>query len=143
MTLEFEGQRLFETVQATWNLLESSAGPALAEAHAAGIGVIIKEALANGRLTSRNSDPGFAPKLEILQRQAARFDSSVEAIAFASCLLQPFVDVVLSGAVTAEQVRSNVGSIRLKLDGDATPQLMALAEPPQSYWATRKNLPWN
>ena len=51
---------LFDAVQATWNLLEPSAGPALAEAHAAGVGVIVKEALANGRLTARNDDPAFA-----------------------------------------------------------------------------------
>ncbi len=44
---------IFDTVQATWNLLERSAGPALAEAHAAGLGVIVKEVLANGRLTAR------------------------------------------------------------------------------------------
>ena len=80
------GCHFFETVQATWNLLEPSAGPALSEAHAAGMGVIVKEALANGRLTSRNPDPGFAPKLAILEQEAARFDSSVEAIALASCL---------------------------------------------------------
>lgn len=44
------GEPLFATVQATWNLLERSAGPALAEAKQAGLGVIVKEALANGRL---------------------------------------------------------------------------------------------
>jgi aryl-alcohol dehydrogenase-like predicted oxidoreductase len=143
MTSTSDGLPLFETVQATWNLLEPSAGPALAEAHAAGMGVIVKEALANGRLTSRNSDPGFAPKLAILQREAARFDSSVDAVALASCLAQPFVDVVLSGAVTEDQVLSNVRSCLVKLDGDAISRLMALAEPAQSYWATRKNLPWN
>jgi aryl-alcohol dehydrogenase-like predicted oxidoreductase len=143
MALNLNGSRLFETVQATWNLLEPSAGPALSEAHAAGMGVIVKEALANGRLTSRNPDPEFAPKLEILQREAARFDSSVDVIALASCLVQPFVDVVLSGAVTEEHVLSNVRSCLLNLDREAMPGLMALAEPAQSYWATRKNLPWN
>jgi aryl-alcohol dehydrogenase-like predicted oxidoreductase len=143
MTLSFDGLRLFETVQATWNLLEPSAGPALSEAHAAGMGVIVKEALANGRLTSRNPDPGFAPKLEILRREAARFHSPVEAIALASCLAQPFADVVLSGAVAEEQVLSNVRSYLLNLDTDAMSRLMPLAEPAQSYWATRKNLPWN
>lgn len=143
MTLNFDGWRLFETVQATWNLLETSAGPALLEAHEAGMGVIIKEALANGRLTNRNPDPGFAAKLKILQREAARFNSSVEATALASCLLQPFVDVVLSGAVTAEQVLSNAESVLLNLDGDAMSRLIVLAEPVQSYWTTRKNLPWN
>jgi len=36
----------FDTVQATWNLLERSAERALAAAHAGGLGVIVKEALA-------------------------------------------------------------------------------------------------
>jgi aryl-alcohol dehydrogenase-like predicted oxidoreductase len=143
MAVTLDGSRLFEAVQATWNLLEPSAGSALSEAHAAGLGVIIKEALANGRLTSRNRDPSFAPKLEILQGAAAGFDSSVDAIALAACLVQPFADVVLSGAVTEEQVLSNVTSCRLFLDEDSMPRLMALAEPPHTYWATRKNLPWN
>ena len=49
-----EGSKpLFDVVQSTWNVLEPSAGPALQEANDAGVGVIIKEALANGRLTSR------------------------------------------------------------------------------------------
>jgi aryl-alcohol dehydrogenase-like predicted oxidoreductase len=143
MTVHLDGSRLFEAVQATWNLLEPSAWPMLSEAHAAGLGVIIKEALANGRLTSRNKDPRFAPKREILQREAARFDSSVDAVALASCLAQPFVDVVLSGAVTEEQLLSNVTSSLLNLDREALARLMALAEPAHSYWATRKNLPWN
>src|SRR6185312_17165556 len=43
----------FDCVQATWNLMEPSAGPALREAHRAGLGVIVKEAVANGRLTAR------------------------------------------------------------------------------------------
>ena len=46
----------FDTVQATFNLLERSAGDALQAAHEAGMGVIIKEALANGRLTARGGD---------------------------------------------------------------------------------------
>src|SRR5919197_6285722 len=41
----------FDAVQATWNLHDRSAGPGLAAAHDAGLGVIVKEALANGRLT--------------------------------------------------------------------------------------------
>jgi aryl-alcohol dehydrogenase-like predicted oxidoreductase len=143
MALVSDGLPLFETVQATWNLLEPSVGSALGEAHAAGMGVIVKEALANGRLTSRNPDPAFAPKLAILEQEAARSDSSVDAIALASCLIQPFIDVVLSGAVTEEQVLSNVRSCLVHLDADAISRLMALAEPAPFYWAMRKSLPWN
>jgi aryl-alcohol dehydrogenase-like predicted oxidoreductase len=143
ISITLDGLPLFETVQATWNLLEPSAGLALTEASAAGMGVIVKEALANGRLTTRNSDPGFASKLAILQREAARFDSSVDAIALAACLVQPFADVVLSGAVTVQQVLSNVRSCQLNLDEETMTRLTALAEPARSYWAIRKSLPWN
>jgi aryl-alcohol dehydrogenase-like predicted oxidoreductase len=45
--------RMFDAVQTTWNLLEPSSADALAKAHAAGITVIVKEALANGRLTGK------------------------------------------------------------------------------------------
>src|SRR4051812_19977246 len=48
--LEVDGQRLFSAVQSTWNVLETSAAPALAEAHKAGARVMVKEVMANGRL---------------------------------------------------------------------------------------------
>ncbi|RXZ49759.1 aldo/keto reductase, partial [Agromyces binzhouensis] len=50
----------FRTVQATWNLLEPSVGPALARAHAAGWFVVVKEAVANGRLTSAGDEADAA-----------------------------------------------------------------------------------
>src|SRR5437764_1170164 len=71
LAVEIDGERLFDCVQATWNLLEPSAGSILQEAHEAGLGVIVKEALANGRLTERNRDANFAPKRKILEQQAA------------------------------------------------------------------------
>ena len=46
-----DGEPLFRTVQSTWNLLESSAEPALAEAHdGRRPRSLVKETLANGRL---------------------------------------------------------------------------------------------
>src|SRR3954469_16753339 len=49
----FAVDTLLTAVQATWNVLEPAVGPALAEAHDAGWFVVVKEAVANGRLTSR------------------------------------------------------------------------------------------
>ena len=46
-----DGVRVFDSVQATWNLLERGAESALKEAHGAGMKVVVKESLANGRLT--------------------------------------------------------------------------------------------
>ena len=51
-----DGEPLFTSFQSTWNVLEPSAGPALAEAAAAGARVIVKEAVANGRLAPGGAD---------------------------------------------------------------------------------------
>jgi aryl-alcohol dehydrogenase-like predicted oxidoreductase len=52
---------VFDVVQATWTLIERSAGDALAEAYEAGLGVIVKEALANGRLGARSRHDSCEP----------------------------------------------------------------------------------
>ncbi len=143
LTVEVDGVRLFDTVQATWNLLEPSAGPALQAARAAGVGIIIKEALANGRLTPRNDDPAFANKLALLRQQAERLDTSIDALALAAVLAQPWADVALSGASTVAQLQSNLRALTVAFDATAGDALSALVEPPQIYWATRQNLAWN
>ncbi|MBY0524682.1 MAG: aldo/keto reductase [Gemmataceae bacterium] len=137
------GQRLFDAVQATWNLLEPSAGIALKEAHDAGMGVIVKEALANGRLTPRNTDSAFEAKRRLLEATAARLQTSMDALALAAVLAQPWADVVLSGAATAEQLRCNATALEVGWDEEAGKRLITLAESPRDYWATRGAMRWN
>lgn len=141
--VEVGNKRLFDSVQATWNLLERSTGAALQSAKAAGLGVIIKEALANGRLTDKNNDPSFADKLGRLHRQAARLDTSLDALALAYVLVQPWVDVVLSGAAWVEHLLSNMQALDLNLDDKNLQSLDDLIEPAEVYWEKRSNLPWN
>jgi aryl-alcohol dehydrogenase-like predicted oxidoreductase len=123
----------FDTVQATWNLLERSATPALEAAHSAGLGVIVKEALANGRLTGR----GDVPSLRDL---AERLGVTPDVLALGSVLSQPWADVVLSGAATVAQLRSNFAALELDLDRGLEAQL---AEDPDRYWTERAALSWN
>jgi aryl-alcohol dehydrogenase-like predicted oxidoreductase len=127
---------IFDTVQATWNLLERAASPALAAAHEAGLGVIVKEALANGRLTSRGD---VAPLRELAERSG----TSPDALALAAVLSQPWADVVLSGAATVETLRSNLRALELEPDAEHAPELAQLAEDPVRYWRERSALPWN
>ncbi len=137
------GKRLFDCVQATWNLLEQSAGTALKEAHDAGLGVIIKEALANGRLTERNDDPSFARKRQVLTKDAARLGARLDALALAAVLTQPWADVVLSGAANVDQLTSNLTAPGVQWDKDASQLLDALVEAPNEYWNLRAGLAWN
>jgi aryl-alcohol dehydrogenase-like predicted oxidoreductase len=138
LDVDIDGANPFSVVQATWNLLEPSVGPALAEAHDRGWGVIVKEALSNGRLTGQAG----AARAE-LRRTAERQEASVDQVAIAAALAQPWADVVLSGAVTVGQLESNVGALRLTLNGDDAPLLAALAEDPEQYWNRRSALPWH
>jgi aryl-alcohol dehydrogenase-like predicted oxidoreductase len=137
------GDRLFDTVQATWNLLEPSIGPTLQAARDAGMGVIVKEALANGRLTIRNADPAFAAQRSVLEEEAARLRTTPDALALAAVLAQPWADVVLSGAATVDQLRSNLGAVTVRWDSEAAERLAAIAETPDEYWSKRSRLSWN
>jgi aryl-alcohol dehydrogenase-like predicted oxidoreductase len=126
----------FDEVQATWNLHERSAEPALARAHDAGLQVYVKEALANGRLTAR----GAAPALAGAARERGVGE---DQIALAAALSRPWADVVLSGAATVEQLRSNLGAVEVAWDDELERSLAVLVEPAGSYWAARSGLAWN
>ncbi|MCA9935747.1 MAG: aldo/keto reductase [Anaerolineales bacterium] len=134
-----DGSPLFDAVQATWNLLEPSAGPALAEAKAEGLGVIVKEAVANGRLTPRNTSPDIAS----LRAAADALGATVDALAIAAVLAQPWVDVALSGAAAVAHLQANVKALQIEWDEEWNGRFQILAEPPAQYWQTRSNLAWN
>lgn len=119
LSLTVDGQQLFTAAQVTWNLLEPSAGPAAAEAAAAGWAVLVKEAAANGRLTAAGGPP--AP-----------------LTALAAALAQPWASVVLSGAVTRAQLDENLAALAV-----GRLAALSLAEDPGAYWAGRAARPWH
>ncbi len=137
------GAPLFRSVQATWNLLAREAGDALRQAHDAGMGVIIKEALANGRLTARNDDPAFADKRRSLQDAADEAAVTIDALALAAALAQPWADVVLSGAAQGAHLESNLKALDVVWSGELDERLAGLVESPERYWQIRAKLDWN
>jgi aryl-alcohol dehydrogenase-like predicted oxidoreductase len=134
LDIRIDGTPLFSSVQATWNLLEPSAGPALLEASAAGWAVIVKEAVANGRLT-RIGDAGGADTP--LGRASASSGVEPDAFAIAAALAQTWVSVVLSGAASVDQLASNLRALNV-----ADARFPDIAEPAEDYWATRSARPW-
>ncbi|MFH8491418.1 aldo/keto reductase [Streptomyces longisporoflavus] len=136
LAVTVDGEPLFRTVQATYNALETSAGPALAEAHDAGLTVLVKEGMANGRL----ADP-HAPAA--LREIAGEAGLGSDAVALALVLRQPWAGVVLSGAATTVQLVSNLHAAAVDLDAGQLERLAALAEEPSAYWERRGQLPWH
>ncbi|AWL37422.1 MULTISPECIES: aldo/keto reductase [Streptomyces] len=136
LAVTVDGEPLFGTVQATYNALETSAGQALADAHAAGLTVIVKEAVANGRLAGTD-----APA--VVREIAAEAGLEPDAVALAQVLREPWAGVVLSGAATVTQLAGNLHAPLLDLDAERLDRLSALVEEPEAYWRYRASLPWS
>jgi aryl-alcohol dehydrogenase-like predicted oxidoreductase len=122
--------RLFDSVQATWNLFERGAEAALCEAHMAGLRVVIKEALANGRLAESN------PRLDGL-------NASPDQVALAAALARPWADIVLSGAATVAQLESNLGALAVDWSPSLDDRFASMAMPTVDYWRMRGTFAWN
>ena len=85
------------------------------------------------------TDRAEAGSLDGVRKVAATHHTSLDALALAAALSQPWADVVLSGAVTTEQLASNVMAMALARESLDWPDL---TEAPTDYWARRSALPW-
>ena len=129
---------LFDSVQCTFNVLEQRPGDALLEAHELGMDIIIKEGLANGRALLHPSVIEYSRNLNCQPDQ----------LALGCILAQPFRLRVLSGAVTGDQLKSNMiaSEVAEKLQADPVllKEIMAsCVVSSEGYWAERSALKWN
>ena len=143
LNITSEGVPLFGSVQLTYNILEPSVYTMIQKAFDVGLGVIIKESLANGRLSDRNNEPSFSESKKVLSSIAQNYNVGIDAVAIAYIKQQPWPSVILSGASNREQLVSNVRASSLELDKSDLQRLSLLKEPSESYWKTRSCLAWN
>ena len=94
------------------------------------------------------ADPPFQaaqrlPPAQLTELAAAR-NVTTDVIALAAALPNPWASVVLSGAVTLQQLRANLTALAVgDLPYADLAALADLAEPPGSYWAARAAWPWH
>jgi len=75
-----------------------------------------------------------------------QLDTTVDALALACALAQPFDAMVLSGAACVDHLRSNFAATEVlaRLDAATVDELMdACRADPEEYWAERSALAWN
>lgn len=141
--IEIEGMPLFDAYQCTYNVLDQSLSSAFKMLKAQKKRIIIKEALANGRVFSNDAYPHYQTLYAMLAQLGRKYEVGIDAIALRFCIdsVQPFV--VLSGAATLLHVQENTKAFSIQLEPQEVEQLKALSIDPISYWNERKKLSWN
>lgn len=141
LEVEVDGVKLFDTVQLTWNILEKSTTEVLKDAKHQGLGVIVKEALANGRLYHFQQEGRLLAS--VMESVISTSQMTSDAVALAYVAQQSFIDTVLSGAATIAHLKSNLKFDRFELSADNMEALNAVGQPVTEYWETRSGMKWN
>lgn len=138
-----DNEILFESFQVSYNILETSTHDLLKKLLHQGKTVIIKEALANGRVFKNSHYPDYKNLYNVLGRIAKKYGVTVDAVALRYVIdhLQP--SLVLSGASTNKQLAENLRAKDFKLEDSEISELNNLSVDSGIYWAERKELVWN
>lgn len=138
MQIQVNGEKLFDSIQCTYNLFEQSAGSSLLEAYKSGMDIIIKEGLGNGRIL----------KNDVVIEYAKRLSCTPDVLALGCILAQEFQPRVLSGSVTPDQLLSNLKASeiaeKLRDDSELLSEIMnKCVMESEVYWKERSALQWN
>lgn len=139
----FDGNELFDVFQVTYNLMDQSLfqiAQILLEKEKR---IVIKEALANGRLFPNSNYPQYEPLYQYMEKLATKYNTGIDAIAIRFCMdsLKPFM--VLSGASNEIQLSQNLKAANIELEEKEILNLQKYSVPPENYWQERKQLGWN
>ncbi|MFT4971057.1 MAG: aryl-alcohol dehydrogenase-like predicted oxidoreductase [Paraglaciecola sp.] len=141
--VEVEGQSLFDTFQVTYNIFDQSLAPISKELSAQNKKLVIKEALANGRVFPNTQYTHYTAAYDVLDRLAKKYDVGIDAIALRFCADSIPVFKVLSGAANHQHLFDNLKVNHFELEEEDVAILKKLAIKPTQYWTERKLLGWN
>lgn len=137
------GQPLFDTYQSTYNILEQSILSMSTQLKEAGKTLIIKEALANGRIFKNKNYPEYFDLYNTLENLSNKYRVGVDAIALQFCTATIPESMVLSGASTISQLEENLKANAFVLSEEELILLKSFSVKPIDYWIERKQLKWN
>jgi aryl-alcohol dehydrogenase-like predicted oxidoreductase len=132
---EINNEILFDSFQVTFNFLEQATFSTLKKAKKLGKTIIIKEALANGRI--------FSYKNETLKKLSKKYNVGIDALALRFVIDYLAPDYLLSGASSKKQLTENLKSLNFSFSIDEIEQLKNLRVDSKTYWEERSNLNWD
>ena len=137
------GKDLFDSFQVTYNILDISTHKVLSGLHENGKTIIVKEALANGRLLRNKNYPRYEPLYRILDEIASGYGVGTDAIALRFVMDHLKPSLVLSGAATKQQLDANLKALNIQLSPEEIASLKKFHIEAEAYWLERKQLSWN
>jgi aryl-alcohol dehydrogenase-like predicted oxidoreductase len=143
LKIKVEKEDLFDSYQVTYNIFEQSTHAILKHLLQLGKTVIIKEALANGRVFKNEKFSLYQNLYQIVDSLAKKYQVGADAIAlrFVMDNLEP--TYLLSGASTIEQLEQNIKAYNFKFENEELKVLNSLKTYSHKYWEERNELSWN
>lgn len=143
LDVEVEGALLFDVFQVTYNVLDQSIAPIADRIEEQKGRLVIKEAMANGRIIPDKRFPDYSNMYKMLNELAQKYGVGVDAIALRFCMDSIPLFKVLSGASNEKHLHDNLKSENFKLEWVEMDRLKQYAVNPNHYWSERKKLSWN
>ena len=141
--VSFNGEDLFDSYQVTFNIFEQSTFEILKQLLAKGKTIIIKEALANGRVFKNDTFTAYKSAYNYLEDLSNKYNVGVDAIAIRFIIDSLEPSIILSGASNTNQLKENLKALNFKLNKEEISKLKSFAVSPQHYWQERSDLEWN
>ncbi|MDJ0645109.1 MAG: aldo/keto reductase [Flavobacteriaceae bacterium] len=143
LDVEVDGNQLFDSFQCTYNMLDQSISKVLKDLKNQQKVLLVKEALANGRLLPNSKLKQYQSQYKELNFLATKYNVGVDAIALQYCHAKLNVDWVLSGATNSAHLRQNLKTLEVELNEEELANLDTFKIDPKDYWNERKQLQWN
>ncbi len=143
LDVEVDGNSLFDVFQVTYNIFDQSLADISDQFSNQNKRLVIKEALANGRVFPNEKYSHYARTFKILNDLAEKYGVGVDAIALRFCIDSIPVFKVLSGAANEQHLSDNLKATQFELDENDVEILKELKVSPENYWNERKLLGWN
>lgn len=143
LDVTIENSFLFDTFQITYNILDQSLSEVSYLLNSSGKRIIIKEALANGRLFPNTNFLHYNDMYNTLNQMAKKYKVGVDAIALRFCMDSLPAFQVLSGGADSNHIKENLKSSDFKLEESELLKLKSFQISPKNYWSERKQLQWN
>ncbi|MGO4818330.1 aldo/keto reductase [Flavobacterium sp. W22_SRS_FP1] len=143
LKIKVEKKDLFDSYQVTYNIFEQSTHAILKYLLQLGKTVIIKEALANGRIFKNENFSHYEKLYMVVDSLAKKYRVGTDAIALRFIMDNLEPTYVLSGASSIEQLEQNIKAYSFKLDKEELNVLQSFKTDSHKYWKERNELSWN